>query len=76
MTLSSVHVTFALEQDAAALTGKDWLLRNDIQFHWFNDGYESFDALPRSTVIFQAEELAQRAAGGARYWHRVGSVDG
>ncbi|MBG1231631.1 GNAT family N-acetyltransferase [Aestuariivirga litoralis] len=41
---SSVHVTFALENDAAALSGKEWLLRNDIQFHWFNEGYENFDA--------------------------------
>ena len=40
---SSVHVTFGLEQDAAALSGKEWLLRNDIQFHWFNDAYDGFD---------------------------------
>ena len=40
---SSVHVTFALEPDAEALTGPAWLERNDIQFHWFNQGYGSFD---------------------------------
>ncbi|MDE2385079.1 MAG: N-acetyltransferase [Alphaproteobacteria bacterium] len=40
---SSVHVTFALEDDAAALSGTSWLERNDIQFHWFNAGYKSFD---------------------------------
>ncbi len=39
---SSVHVTFAGDSDAAALTQPAWLARNDIQFHWFNNGYKHF----------------------------------
>jgi len=41
---SSVHVTFTSESDAEALRGKPlWLERHDIQFHWHNAGYSSFD---------------------------------
>jgi len=41
---SSIHATFLTEPDARALADDRFLLRNDQQFHWFNDGYASFDA--------------------------------
>jgi uncharacterized protein len=37
---SSVHITFASDQDA---TDSAWLKRNDIQFHWMNKNYKTFD---------------------------------
>src|SRR5436189_491862 len=40
---SSVHVTFARESEAKFLGAHGFLLRNDQQFHWHNDGYKSFD---------------------------------
>src|SRR5207237_7915975 len=40
---SSVHVTFAREVEAKFLGAQGFLLRNDQQFHWHNDGYKSFD---------------------------------
>jgi uncharacterized protein len=40
---SSVHVTFAREAEAKFLGEYDFLLRNDQQFHWRNQGYGSFD---------------------------------
>lgn len=39
---SSVHATFVSEMDAGAFTDPQWLARNDIQFHWFNNGYQHF----------------------------------
>ena len=36
---SSVHITFTPE----VALGPRWLARTDIQFHWRNEGYESFD---------------------------------
>ncbi|MEM8853475.1 MAG: GNAT family N-acetyltransferase [Pseudomonadota bacterium] len=36
---SSVHVTFALEDDFAALTDFGYLARLDTQFHWTSRGY-------------------------------------
>jgi predicted N-acyltransferase len=40
---SSVHVTFAQEPDLAALAAAGYLERHDIQFHWHNDGFGSYD---------------------------------
>src|SRR6185369_16683081 len=40
---SSVHVTFAREAEAKLLAGRGFLIRNDQQFHWHNDGYKTFD---------------------------------
>jgi predicted N-acyltransferase len=40
---SSVHVTFAQEPDIAALTQAGYLERHDLQFHWLNEGFESYD---------------------------------
>ncbi len=37
---SSVHMTFVSDTEASE---SKWLHRNDIQFHWMNNGYASFD---------------------------------
>jgi predicted N-acyltransferase len=39
---SSVHITFLPQEEAADLT-TPWLARQDIQFHWQNRGYRSFE---------------------------------
>jgi predicted N-acyltransferase len=41
---SSAHATFIEPGQVAAFENAGWLLREDIQFHWENRGYESFDA--------------------------------
>lgn len=41
--LSSAHATFLEPQDVATFGEAGWLLRHDIQFHWENRGYASFD---------------------------------
>ncbi len=41
--LSSVHINFLLEDDAAALCADPWLARFDWQFHWHNPGYRDFE---------------------------------
>ncbi len=40
---SSVHVTFAQEPDIAALQQAGYIERNDLQFHWQNEGFGSYD---------------------------------
>lgn len=40
---SSIHVTFAQASDIAALTGAGYLERRDLQFHWQNEGFGSYD---------------------------------
>jgi predicted N-acyltransferase len=41
--LSSAHVTFAQDDDIAALTNSGFLHRTDQQFHFKNDDYSSYD---------------------------------
>ena len=41
--LSSAHLNFASEDDAAAFDRSDWLPRFDWQFHWQNQGWRDFD---------------------------------
>ncbi|MGX1742297.1 GNAT family N-acetyltransferase [Bosea sp. NPDC055353] len=40
---SSVHVTFAQEPDIAALNQAGYIERNDLQFHWQNEGFKTYD---------------------------------
>ena len=40
---SSVHVTFTSEGEATSLEEAGFLRRTDQQFHWFNEGYPTFD---------------------------------
>jgi predicted N-acyltransferase len=41
---SSVHVTFCTEDEWKMLGARGYLQRTHRQFHWNNEGYESFDA--------------------------------
>ncbi len=43
MGLSSLHVTFPLEEETPVFERAGFLLRTGLQFHWENRGYESFD---------------------------------
>lgn len=65
---SSVHATFLTEaeQDIAADMG--WLTRHDTQFHWHNDGFESFDDF--------LETLASRKRKNIRKERREALADG
>jgi uncharacterized protein len=41
--LSSAHVTFIDAAGAAETERRGWLIREGIQYHWFNRGYASFE---------------------------------
>jgi predicted N-acyltransferase len=51
--LSSWHVLFPTDEDAEALKSAGLILRRDCQFHWYNQGYDSFDAF---LATFTAEK--------------------
>ena len=42
--LSSAHALFLPPSDLALFKEADYLERRDVQYHWLNDGYASFDA--------------------------------
>jgi predicted N-acyltransferase len=41
--LSGAHMTFLNDADAEVLAAAGWLERNDVQYHWFNEGHAGFD---------------------------------
>ena len=41
--MSSAHITFLDEAGAAECERRGWLMRDGVQYHWFNRGYASFD---------------------------------
>ncbi len=51
--LSSWHVLFPTAELAASLDDEGMVLRRDCQFHWYNQGYESFEAF---LATFTAEK--------------------
>jgi len=51
--LSSWHVLFPNDDVAARLEDAELILRRDCQFHWFNQGYETFEGF---LATFTAEK--------------------
>jgi predicted N-acyltransferase len=41
--ISSAHVTFIEDADVAETEQRGWLVRQGIQYHWFNRSYRDFD---------------------------------
>ena len=71
---SSVHVTFAPEAEAKFLGEHGFLQRTDQQFHWHNDGYESFDdflAHPQFAPSQGDQARAARSVGGRHHHPRA-----
>ncbi len=74
--LSSWHVLFPAPRDLALLRGAGLIVRRDCQFHWFNRGYESFEAF-LATFTAEKRKKAKRerrrvAEAGITFETRLG----
>ena len=58
---SSVHITFTPELDL----GSRWLRRTDIQFHWHNAGYGTFDDFLGNLSSAKRKNIRKERAGVA-----------
>ncbi len=71
---SSVHITFALDYEADECT---WLKRNDIQFHWMNNSYATFDDFLASLSSAKRKNMRKErksvAEAGITFEHLTGS---
>ena len=61
--LSSAHVTFLDEGDAAAAEARGWLLREGLQFHWFNRDYAKFDDFLAALSSRKRKAIRKERAG-------------
>jgi len=68
--LSSWHVLFPSDDNLAPLKRAGLIERRDCQFHWFNQGYESFDAF---LATFTPRSARRRSAkgGASPSGHRI-----
>jgi len=75
--LSSWHCNFINEADLQALRNESLLTRSDWQFHWFNQGYRSFDDF-LATLRSKKRKNIRRdrrivEQNGIRFMHRSGA---
>ncbi len=73
---SSLHVTFLTDQEWSRHGGERLLQRTDQQFHWENEGYESFDAFLQALASRKRKsvrkERREAAAPGFSFEHVQG----
>jgi hypothetical protein len=62
---SSVHITFLPEDDWHALGSSRWLQRTDIQFHWHNAGFATFDDFLKSLSSQKRKNIRKERASVA-----------
>ncbi len=60
---SSVHATFVNEADETAFSARGWLLREDVQFHWNNQGYGSFADFLAALSSSKRKNIRKERAG-------------
>ena len=64
--LSSAHATFITPEQSALFEAAGWLMRHDIQFHWENHGFSSFDEFLAALSSAKRKNLRkERAAAQA-----------
>jgi hypothetical protein len=73
---SSAHATFLETGEEEVFAAAGWLMRRDIQFHWTNQGYASFDeflgALSSRKRKAIRRERSEARHGGLRIVHLTG----
>jgi hypothetical protein len=72
--VSSLHVLFPRESDAAALRGLGMLERTGVQFHWRNAGYASFEEFLAALSHDKRKKIRQerrRVAAAGVTLHRL-----
>jgi len=59
---SSAHATFIAPEQVPVFEQAGWLLREDIQFHWSNRGYASFDDFLEALSSRKRKDLRKERA--------------
>lgn len=77
--LSSAHATFIAPEQVPLFEQAGWLIREDSQFHWENDGYADFDDFLARLSSARRKTLRkerQRAREGLEIVHLTGDAIG
>ncbi|MBV7258384.1 GNAT family N-acetyltransferase [Erythrobacter crassostreae] len=60
--LSSAHATFIDPDQVPLFEAGDWLIRDDIQFHWLNRDYDSFEGFLGALTSRKRKDLRKERA--------------
>jgi predicted N-acyltransferase len=63
--LSSAHITFLADADAAQCEARGWLIRDGLQYHWLNRGYAAFDDFLASLSSRKRKAIRKERAAAA-----------
>jgi predicted N-acyltransferase len=76
--LSSAHILFSEANDLPDLTAQGFMLRDSVQFHWQNQGFENFEAFLSALNMKRRKnirrERAQVAVENIQYRHIPGKL--
>jgi hypothetical protein len=75
--MSSAHATFIAEEDVPWFEHAGWLIREGSQFHWQNEGYETFDDFLAALASRKRKAIRKergRAAEGLEIEHVTGAA--
>ncbi len=61
--LSSVHATFLTPEQQPLFEAAGWLMRSGEQFHWYNDGYTSFDDFLAALASRKRKQIRKEREG-------------
>ena len=61
--LSSVHATFLTPDQEEVFRRAGWLMRTGEQFHWYNDGYMSFDDFLAALASRKRKQIRKEREG-------------
>lgn len=59
LSASSVHVLFVQDADKAALSNAGYMVRESVQFHWQNQGYESLEEFLQQLTSEKRKKIRQ-----------------
>lgn len=75
--LSSAHATFIMPDQIDLFRDAGWLIRQDIQFHWTNHGFQDFEAFLATLASRKRKAIRKeraRAIEGLRIEHLSGDA--
>lgn len=75
--LSSAHATFIAPEQVSLFEDAGWLIRQDIQFHWSNHGFEDFEQFLATLASRKRKAIRKersRAVEGLRIEHLSGDA--
>jgi predicted N-acyltransferase len=76
--LSSAHVLFPEGRELEELKKQGFMLRDSVQFHWLNQGYQDFEQFLQALTMKRRKNIRRERASVARelitYRHIPGSI--